>query len=66
MFFTYKHLKFHAQLNWAQKKFYNLGAWALAFLRSLNLAVFSAQGTGTKFLNMTSFVQISYTETIRK
>ena len=26
-FYTYEHLKFHAQLSWAQKKFYNLGAW---------------------------------------
>ena len=25
-FFTYEHLKFHAQLSWAWKKFYNLGA----------------------------------------
>ena len=25
-FYTYEHLKFHAQLNWAWKKFYNLGA----------------------------------------
>ena len=24
-FYTYEHLKFHAQLSWAQKKFYNLG-----------------------------------------
>ena len=24
---TYEHLKFHAQLNWARKKFYNLGPW---------------------------------------
>ena len=26
-FYTYEHLKFHAQLSWAQKKFYNLGPW---------------------------------------
>ena len=26
-FHTYKHLKFHAQLIWARKKFYNLEAW---------------------------------------
>ena len=26
-FYTYEHLKFHAQLSWAWKKFYNLGAW---------------------------------------
>ena len=25
-FYTYKHLKFHAQLSWAWNKFYNLGA----------------------------------------
>ena len=25
-FYTYEHLKFHAQLSWARKKFYNLGA----------------------------------------
>ena len=25
-FHTYEHLKFHAQLSWARKKFYNLGA----------------------------------------
>ena len=25
-FYTYEHLKFHAQLSWAWKKFYNLGA----------------------------------------
>ena len=25
-FYTYEHLKFHAQLSWACKKFYNLGA----------------------------------------
>ena len=25
-FYTYEHLKFHAQLTWAWKKFYNLGA----------------------------------------
>ena len=24
-FYTYEHLKFHAQLSWAEKKFYNLG-----------------------------------------
>ena len=24
-FYTYEHLKFHAQLSWAWKKFYNLG-----------------------------------------
>ena len=27
-FYTYKHLKFHAQMSLAQKKFYNLGPWA--------------------------------------
>ena len=26
-FYTYYHLKFHAQLSWAWKKFYNLGPW---------------------------------------
>ena len=26
-FYTYEHLKFLAQLSWAWKKFYNLGAW---------------------------------------
>ena len=26
-FYTYEHLKFHAQLSWAFKKFYNLGPW---------------------------------------
>ena len=26
IFYTYEHLKFHAQLSWAWKKFYNLGA----------------------------------------
>ena len=26
-FYTYEHWKFHAQLSWARKKFYNLGAW---------------------------------------
>ena len=25
-FYTYEHLKFHAQLSWAWKKFYNIGA----------------------------------------
>ena len=25
-FYTYENLKFHAQLSWARKKFYNLGA----------------------------------------
>ena len=25
-FYTYEYLKFHAQLSWARKKFYNLGA----------------------------------------
>ena len=29
IFYTYEHLKFHAQLSWARKKFYNLGARAL-------------------------------------
>ena len=29
-FYTYENLKFHAQLSWAWKKFYNLGAWASA------------------------------------
>ena len=28
-FYTYEHLQFHAQLSWAWKKFYNLGARAL-------------------------------------
>ena len=28
-FFTYEHLKFHAQLSWAWKKVYNLGDWFL-------------------------------------
>ena len=27
-FYTYEHLKFHAKLSWARKKFYNLGAWS--------------------------------------
>ena len=27
-FYTYEHLKFHAQLSWAQKKFYNLRPWS--------------------------------------
>ena len=26
-FHTYKHFKFHAQLSWVWKKFYNIGAW---------------------------------------
>ena len=26
---VYEHLKFHAQLSWAWKKFYNLGTWCL-------------------------------------
>ena len=26
-FYTYEHLKFHAQLSWAWNKFYNLGPW---------------------------------------
>ena len=26
-FYTYEHLKFHAQLRWAWKKSYNLGLW---------------------------------------
>ena len=26
-FYTYEHVKFHAQLSWAWKKFYNLGPW---------------------------------------
>ena len=26
-FYTYEHLKFHAQLNWSWNFFYNLGAW---------------------------------------
>ena len=29
-FYTYEHLKYHAQLSWAWKKFYNLGAWSSA------------------------------------
>ena len=29
-FYTYEHLKFHAQLSWAWKKFYNLGARRLS------------------------------------
>ena len=26
-FYTYEHLKFHSQLSWARKMFYNLGPW---------------------------------------
>ena len=26
IFYTFEHLKFHAQLSWAWNKFYNLGA----------------------------------------
>ena len=29
-FHTYEHLKFHAQLSWVWKKFYNLGAWQIS------------------------------------
>ena len=35
-FFTYGHLKFHAQLSWAWKKFYNLGAWSPTFISAVN------------------------------
>ena len=34
-FHTYEHLKFHAQLSWAWKKFYNLGACVLHCLSGL-------------------------------
>ena len=30
-FYTYEHLKFHAHLSWAWKKFYNLGPWSFAW-----------------------------------
>ena len=30
-FYAYEHLKFHAQLSWAQKKFYNLGPRSWCF-----------------------------------
>ena len=30
-FYTYEHLKFHAQLSWAWKKFYNFGARSRLF-----------------------------------
>ena len=31
-FYTYEHLKFHAQLSWVWKKFYNLGPWFESWL----------------------------------
>ena len=30
-FYTYEQLKFHAQLSWAQKKFYNLRPWTILY-----------------------------------
>ena len=36
-FYTYEHLKFHAQLSWAWKKFYNLGTWFLLAVLSPHL-----------------------------
>ena len=35
-FHTYEHLKFHAQVSWAWKKFYNLGARSLLLGREYN------------------------------
>ena len=35
-FYTYEHLKFHAQLSWAWKKFYNLGPWSVLQIRRGN------------------------------
>ena len=32
-FSCYEHLKFYAQLSWARKKFYNLGAWSGTVLK---------------------------------
>ena len=34
-FYSYEHLKFHAQLSWEWKKFYNLGAWFQTWRRCL-------------------------------
>ena len=39
-FYTYEHLKFHAQLSWAWKKFYYLGAWSAWYLMSYGLLKF--------------------------
>ena len=45
-FYTYEHSKFHAQLSWAWKKFYNLGACcrhqhkSLPLLRSISILSF--------------------------
>ena len=41
-FHIYEHLKFHAQLSWAWKKFYNLKAWDLSLMQvRLDPATFS-------------------------
>ena len=37
-FYTYEYLEFHAQLSWAWKKFYNLGAWVCTVCSGLSVS----------------------------
>ena len=43
-FYFYDQVKFHAQLSWAWKKFYNLGAWVLCLIRSICQNIYGKYG----------------------
>ena len=43
-FYTNVHLKFHAQLSWALKKFYNLGVWFFGFSPVFQWCILTLQG----------------------
>ena len=48
-FHTYEHLKFHAQLSWAWKKFYNLEAWVSHIFTVSNISTKASWPVDTKF-----------------